>query len=109
MHYHLEYIGQESCSHRRNCIIDLSINISGDLIRIRRVIVSRFALYIETVRNLTKAFRNLYPRIHSRLLREKHHFMFVTKSLYILDKTKDMDSHPWFIDYKEGDNKSRGN
>lgn len=35
--------------------------------------------------------------------------MFGTKSRYILDKTKGMDSYPWFIDYKEGDNKSRCN
>jgi hypothetical protein len=108
MHYHLEVMSQESYSSKE-CIIDLSINIYGDLIRIRRATVPRFALYIETVRNLTKAFGNLYPRLHSRLLQEKHHFVFGTKSRYILDKTKGMDSYPWFIDYKEGDNKSRCN
>lgn len=63
----------------------------------------RFTLDLETVRDLTKTFGKLYPKLHSTLLRERYRFMFGSKSRHILDKTKGISSNPWFIDYKEGD------
>jgi len=58
----------------------------------------------KTVRNLTHVFKKIYPEIHRKLLRDRHRFMFGSKSAYIL--TKNGQSHPWFIDYKEGDMKT---